>query len=174
MFGLFNQVRLRRINQLGLCLVLALIPKVCSKPGTTPPAVRSTGIQTQASTSPTSKEILLDELTSGSWTKDLGGPGASFAGDRLIYTFAKDGTYTSRLLTDYPVDPISGEWKVTEDDQGQFHLLLSNKLGLYYLLPMECLIGYEKQSDSLLVSGGNIVNTQKLQRVKASSPEQRH
>jgi len=84
-----------------------------------------------------------------------------------VYTFAKDGTYTSRLFTDYPVAPITGEWRVTADTEGRFHLQLSNKLEQYYWLPKECLIDYEQQSDSLLVSGGNIVSVQKLKRAKA-------
>jgi len=173
MLRLFDQAGLKQINRLGLFLVLALAPNVCNRPGKAPPATSPRELQTQASPTSAGKQNFLEALTAGSWTRELGGPGPPFGSDRLVFTFANDGTYTSQLFTDYPVDPISGEWRVSEDLEGRFHLLLSNKTAQYYFLPQQCLIAYEKQSDSLLVSGGSLVGTQKLQRLQPSSPKQR-
>jgi hypothetical protein len=101
------------------------------------------------------------QLTSDLWIIDLGKPPLM---ERFEYKFSIDGTYRLRVYTDAPADPYEGEWRLTLDSEKKVHLVLKNKTDNYYWLPKDCIIQYEKGTDSMLVSGGGIVGTVKLRR----------
>jgi hypothetical protein len=109
-----------------------------------------------------SKE-LLSALTSGSWVKTTGEP---LLEETFVYTFSKDGTYKRIFITDYPVEPEEGHWTMTVDGDRKTHLILKNETERYYWLPRESFIEYDKKTNSLLFSGFNLVDTQKLERPK--------
>ena len=104
-------------------------------------------------------------LTSGKWIKDLGsGP----EHEEYVYTFAKDGTYTSKLITDHGTPTIKGRWELVEDKAGKVHLQLSDQVGQdkYYWLGQDSVIRYDKGNDELFVSGERYVGEQRLRHEK--------
>jgi hypothetical protein len=106
-------------------------------------------------------------LTSDDWGHSDGeGPFTT----TFLYTFAGDGTYSLQILTDVTTDPEKGEWRLTSDDEGHVHLILRNRTGKYYWLPQDCIIRYDKSTDSMLVSGGQFRGTQKLEKMVQNKP----
>lgn len=94
-------------------------------------------------------------LTSGKWVKDLGSPIGQT--EHYVYTFDRDGTYTSKLLTDHTTPIVEGRWRLVEGADGKIHLQLSEQQGKdrYYWLSQDSLLGYDRQKDELVVSGGH-------------------
>jgi hypothetical protein len=80
----------------------------------------------------------------------------------FLYTFASDGTYKLQILSDVDLDPYIGEWRLTLDSEGKVHLILKNKFAMYHVPPQDSIIRYEKETNSMLVSGGNLRGTVKL------------
>jgi hypothetical protein len=96
-------------------------------------------------------EDLSASLTSGSWSKDVGSPRMP---DRYVYTFAKDGTYRSVLVSDFtPAPKTTGRWQLARGDDGKMHLRLKNEEGKYPWLGEDSVIRYDDKKDLLLISG---------------------
>ena len=100
-------------------------------------------------------------LTSGKWVKDLGSGGQS---EHYVYTFDRDGTYTSKLLTDHTTPIVEGRWRLVEGADGKIHLQLSDQQGKdkYYWLSQDSVLSYDDQKDELVVSGGHYDGEQRL------------
>jgi hypothetical protein len=88
----------------------------------------------------------------------------------FLYTFASDGTYKLQIFSDVELDPYIGEWRLTLDSEGKVHLILKNKFAMYHVPPQDSIIRYEKETNSMLVSGGNLDGTLKLQSRGKNKP----
>jgi hypothetical protein len=142
-----------------LCWLLSLNIIGCSAANATEPTAAISGTSAPQE-SPAISDIS-SQLTSDLWTLTIGEPPFR---QRFVYEFSNDGTYILRVYDDYPSGPYKGEWRLTLDDEKKVHLVLKNKTDYYYWLPKDCIIQYEKGTDSMLVSGGGIVGTVKLRR----------
>ena len=97
-------------------------------------------------------EDLTAALVSGTWVKKLSGD--SKVPDRYVYTFAKDGTYKSVLISDFtPAPKTAGKWQLAPDKDGKLHLRLKNEDGKYPWLAEDSVVRYDPKKDALLVSG---------------------
>ena len=112
---------------------------------------------------------LTANLTSDSWVKVLG-TDPDHPADEYIYTFSKDGSYTQQLITDVNVKPVTGQWRLTTDEKGKTHLVLTNEKDKYYWLQQDSVIEYDKTNDMLLLSGKKYVGIQQLHRRKIETP----
>jgi hypothetical protein len=103
-------------------------------------------------------------LTSGSWSKAIGGPKMR---DRYVYTFAKDGTYKSVLVTDFaPFPTTTGRWQLVKGKDRKIHLRLKNEGGKYPWLREDSIIRYDRRKDALLVSGARYAGEVPLRHQK--------
>ncbi len=109
------------------------------------------------------RTILLRNLTSDQWVKDLGGKRQP---ELYVYAFSKNGSYKFQLFTDYGTEPLVGEWRLTRSKDGKTHLVLANQRKRYYWLPQDSVIQYDKNKDVLLLSGEKYVGVQQLRRQK--------
>ncbi len=104
-------------------------------------------------------------LVSGQWVKDHGTPPLQ---DQHVYTFAKDGTYTYKLVTDHTTPTVTGRWELAAGKDGKVLLRLKDQKGQkdYYWLAEESVVRYDPKKDVLLVSGGRYDGEQPLRHVK--------
>ena len=107
---------------------------------------------------------LVANLTSDSWVKTLG---SAQQPEHYVYSFSKDGTYTSKIISDVNPDLGKGKWRVTTDKQGKVHLVLKHDHERYYWLQQDSIITYAKAKDVMLISGENYDGVQQLHRKKA-------
>ena len=94
---------------------------------------------------------LRERLTTGRWVRDLGhGPFR----EQYVYTFAPDGTYTSKLLTDHATPTLTGRWELTRGADGRNHLRLSGLQGQKdnNWLGRDSAVGLDEATGDLLVS----------------------
>jgi hypothetical protein len=91
-------------------------------------------------------------LVSGQWVKDHGTPPLQ---DQHVYTFAKDGSYTYKLVTDHTTPTVNGRWELVAGKDGKIRLRLKDQKGQkdYYWLAQESIVRYDPKKDVLLVSG---------------------
>jgi hypothetical protein len=104
-------------------------------------------------------------LVSGQWVKDIGKPPLQ---DQHVYTFAKDGHYTYKLVTDHNTPTVTGRWEVAAGKDGKVHLRLKDQKGQkdYYWLRQETVVRYDPKKDVLLISGEQYDGEQPLRHVK--------
>lgn len=150
-------------SRMASWILFTLILQGCASANDSSTSANVDSQRAQPSQESPGKNELLSNLTSGSWAKRLGQP--PFV-ETVIYTFHKDATYSMKLLTDHPVEPVTGEWELTEDKDGRYHLVLKNKQEKHYWLPQDSIIEYDKKSELLVISGKSIRNTQSLERMK--------
>jgi hypothetical protein len=115
------------------------------------------------------KEVddLLAVLTSGSWAKQLGNPKMP---ERCVYTFAKDGTYKSALITDHTPPTTAGRWNLSTGKSGEVHLQLKVDKAdeaKYAWLGEDSVIRYDRKRDVVVISGPGYAGEQMLMREKA-------
>jgi hypothetical protein len=105
-------------------------------------------------------------LVSGQWVKDLGAP--PLQQEQHVYTFATDGTYTYKLVTDHNTPTVTGRWELTMGKNGKVLLRLKDQKGQkdYYWLREESVVRYDPKKDVVLVSGEPYVGEQALSHVK--------
>ncbi len=115
---------------------------------------------------PSAADDLTRNLTSDSWVKVLGAEGQS---EQYVYTFSKDGHYTSKLITDFNTQPLMGQWRLTRGKDGKTHLILTNAQQTYYWLQQDSIIRYDKTQDVMLISGEKYVGVQQPRRKKADA-----
>jgi hypothetical protein len=106
-------------------------------------------------------------LASGQWVKDLGTP--PLLVDQHVYTFAKDGSYTYKRVTDHNTPTVTGRWELAAGKDGKILLRLKDQKGQkdYYWLAQETVVRYDRKKDVLLVSGERYDGEQPLRRVKS-------
>jgi len=100
-------------------------------------------------------------LTSGRWVRDLGSGGQA---EHYVYTFDKDGSYTSKLLTDHTTPIVKGRWQLVVGEDGKMHLQLSDQVGKerYYWLGQDSMLSHDRKNDELVVSGPQYDGEQRL------------
>lgn len=105
-------------------------------------------------------------LVSGQWVKDLGAPPLQI--EQHVYSFAREGTYTYKLVTDHDTPTVTGRWELAMGKNGTVMLRLSEQNGQkdYYWLGEESVVRYEPKKDVLLISGKRYVGEQSLRHVK--------
>jgi hypothetical protein len=104
-------------------------------------------------------------LIEGSWVKDLGNAKMR---DRYVYTFAKDGTYKSVLISDFTSAPTTtGKWQLDKDKDGKVHPRLSNEDKKYPWLGEDSVIRYDVKKVVLVVSGERYAGEVPLRHEKA-------
>jgi len=102
-------------------------------------------------------------ITNGKWIKTFGSAGQQ---ETWEYIFTSDGRYTNQIHSDFDAQPTAGDWKiVTENNRSKLILSAINTKDCYWL-PCQVYIEYDPAADQLLVSGPNIVGTQKLTHTK--------
>ena len=104
-------------------------------------------------------------LTTGKWVKDLGsGPWS----EAYVYAFAKDGTYTSKLITDHTTPTVTGRWELAKGENGKVHLRLKDQKEResYYWLYEDSVVRYDKEEDALVVSGERYAGEPRLRHEK--------
>jgi hypothetical protein len=104
-------------------------------------------------------------LVSGQWVKDLGTPPLQ---DQHVYTFAADGTYTYKLVTDHATPTVTGKRELAAGMDGEVLLRLKDQKGQedYYWFAEESVVRYDPKKDVLLVSGERYDGEQPLRHVK--------
>jgi hypothetical protein len=110
-------------------------------------------------------------LISGQWVKDHGVPaqdGNPPLVDQHVYTFAKDGRYTYKWVTDHNTPTVTGRWELAAGQDGKVLLQLKEQQGQkdYYWLAQQCFVRYDAKQDVLLVSGERYDGEQPLRHVK--------
>jgi hypothetical protein len=105
-------------------------------------------------------------LVSGQWVKDQGEPPLLL--ERHVYTFARDGHYTYKLVTDHNTPTVTGRWELAAGKDGKVLLRLKEQKGQkdYYWLGQESSVRYDPKMDVLLVSGNRYFGEQSLRHVK--------
>lgn len=101
-------------------------------------------------------------LVSGQWVKDHGTPPLH---DQHVYTFAKDGRFTYKLVTDHNTPLVTGRWELAAAKDGKVMLRLKDQKD-YYWLAEESAVRYDPKKDVLLVSGGRYDGEQPLRHIK--------
>jgi hypothetical protein len=104
-------------------------------------------------------------ITSGKWVKNLG---EGLAGEVYVYSFAKDGSYTAKLHTDYGTPIITGKWALSKGEEGKILLRLHSQIGKkdYYWLREVSQVRHNKENDQLVISGAGYVGQQTMRHEK--------
>jgi hypothetical protein len=84
--------------------------------------------------------------------------------EQYVYTFAPDGSYTSKLLTDHGTPTVTGRWELTRGADGLSRLRLSDQNGQkdYYWLGQESVVRIDEATGDLIVSGPRYFGEQRL------------
>ncbi|MFN0126978.1 MAG: hypothetical protein ACKV19_09885 [Verrucomicrobiales bacterium] len=104
-------------------------------------------------------------LVSGQWVKDHGKPPLQ---DQHVYTFAKDGRFSYKLVTDHNTPLVTGRWELAAGKEGKVILRLKDQKGRkdYYWLAEGSAVRYDLKKDVLLVSGARYDGEQPLRHIK--------
>ncbi len=122
-----------------------------NSPSTTPDSLTEVAPGKHSSSASRADAELSEILTTGGWVRDLGtGPFL----EQWVYHFYKDGTYTQQIVSDFESAPVQGKWKLTRlDDASERLTLFGLESGNYYWLGEESFVRYDRETDSLVVTG---------------------
>ena len=146
----------------GILLVASVFTVCCLAGCEDHPSSSNTATTPPDQDSPQQRLAYLQEIIiQDAWVKTLG---AGPMTERIVYRFLPTGEYRKDTESDYESPTETGRWKLSLDDQGRVHLLLTSPQDQPYWLGSDSIIEYDADGDSLLISGPRYVGKPPLSR----------